>query len=193
MRRQQGQDWTDVVNSAAMNNPHFPALRSGPMALSGASRRKQITSSREDLILKALEARPVEQLIAEVEAEFGKDADLSAKLRIAVPAIKKLDASQRREFSAAIAAEVERLRDGVFSAEEWQRINPDALGAREALFQRFLDSHDANTIASGFNRLLSKPVQAVLGSSELRGPGGGRRRSREGAPSLPEGPGTLRT
>ena len=27
------------------NNPHFPALRSGPLALSGASSRKQITSS----------------------------------------------------------------------------------------------------------------------------------------------------
>ena len=27
------------------DNPHFPALRSDPMALSGASRRKQISSS----------------------------------------------------------------------------------------------------------------------------------------------------
>ena len=35
-------------------NPHFPALRSGPMALSGASRRKQITSSKLRLCLSAL-------------------------------------------------------------------------------------------------------------------------------------------
>jgi N12 class adenine-specific DNA methylase len=123
-------------------------------------------TTRESLILKALEARPVEQVVAEIEAEFGKSSDLAAKLRVGVPAIKKLDAGQRREFMAGVNAEVDRLRAGVMSAEEWQRLNPDALGAKEALFQRFLDSHTAETIAGGFNRLLSPKVQGVLGSSE---------------------------
>lgn len=54
---------------------------------------------------------------------------------------------------------------GYWSSEEWQRLNPDALGAKEALFQRFLDSHDAATIQGGFNCLLSPKVQATLGSS----------------------------
>ena len=34
------------------HNPHFPARWSDPMALSGASRRKQITSSRRSLTKK---------------------------------------------------------------------------------------------------------------------------------------------
>ncbi len=46
----------------------------------------------------------------------------------------EFDPGQRREFASAISAEVERLRDGVISAEEWQRLNPGALGAKEALF-----------------------------------------------------------
>jgi hypothetical protein len=32
--------------ASILGNPHFPALRSDPMALSGASRRKQIPSSK---------------------------------------------------------------------------------------------------------------------------------------------------
>jgi hypothetical protein len=34
------------LTPVAAANPHFPFLRSDPMALSGASRRKQITSSK---------------------------------------------------------------------------------------------------------------------------------------------------
>lgn len=129
-------------------------------------------TSREDLILKALEARPIDQVIAEVSAEFGLGSDLSAKLRLAAPAIKKLEPGMRREFTAAIGAEVDRLRAGVLSAEEWQRLNPDILTPKEALLQRFLDSHDENSIQGGFNRLLSKPVQAALASSPTARRGG---------------------
>jgi len=144
------------------------AYRKGAEAVdtSTMSMFAEAETTREDLILKALEARPIEQVIAEIEAEFGKSADLPAKLRVGVAAIKRLDAAQRREFTAAIGAEADRLRAGIISAVEWQRLNPDALGAKEALFQRFLDSHDAKTIASGFNRLLTPKAQAVLGSSE---------------------------
>ena len=42
--------WRDTLTSngsrSEIRNPHFPALRSDPMALSGASRRKQTPSSR---------------------------------------------------------------------------------------------------------------------------------------------------
>ncbi|MCE5310432.1 MAG: zeta toxin family protein [Acidobacteriales bacterium] len=124
-------------------------------------------TTREDLILKALEARPIEQVAAEVEAEFGSKSDLARKLNLAVAGVKKLDAGQRRDFVAAIGAEVERLRGGIYSAEEWQRLNPDALTPKAALFQRFLDSHTPETIQSGLNRLLSKPAQTVLASSAL--------------------------
>ena len=143
------------------------AYRKGAEAVdtSTMSMFAEAETTREDLILKALEARPIEQVIAEIEAEFGKSADLPTKLRVGVAAIKRLDAAQRREFAAAIGAEADRLRAGIISAVEWQRLNPDALGAKEALFQRFLDSHDAKTIASGFNRLLTPKAQAVLGSS----------------------------
>jgi hypothetical protein len=75
------------------------------------------------------------------------------------PGIKELDAGMRRDFNVAIGAEVERLRDGVFSAAEWQRLNPDALGAREALFQRFLDSYTPESMQGGVAALLAKPVR----------------------------------
>ncbi len=122
-------------------------------------------TTREDLILKALESRPIEQVIAEVEAEFGKGADLPAKLRAIAAGVKRLDAGLRRAFSVAIGAEASRLRDGVMSAAEWQRLNPDALTAKESLFQRFLDSWDASNIHQGFSKLLSPGVQSALGSS----------------------------
>lgn len=122
-------------------------------------------TSREDVILKALEARPIEQVVAEVEAEFGAKADLPAKLRIVIPAIRKLPLQQRKAMNAAIGAEVERLRDGVVSAPEWQRLNPDALSPMEAMFQRVLDSHTPQTLPAGMGKMLSKSGQAALASS----------------------------
>ena len=122
-------------------------------------------TTREDVILKALEARPIEQVVSEVEAEFGKNADLSAKLRIVIPAIRKLPLPQRKAMNAAIGAEVERLRDGVVSAPEWQRLNPDALSPMEAMFQRVLDSHTPQTLPAGMFKMLSRDGQAALASS----------------------------
>jgi hypothetical protein len=122
-------------------------------------------TTREDVILKALEARPIEQVVGEVEAEFGAKADLSAKLRIVIPAIRKLPLPQRKAMNAAIGAEVERLREGVVSAPEWQRLNPDALSPMEAMFQRVLDSHTPQTLPAGMFKMLSRDGQAALASS----------------------------
>lgn len=122
-------------------------------------------TSRADLILAALEARPIEQVVAEVEAEFGKAADLPAKLRAVIPGIKKLPLPQRKAMNAAIGAEVERLRDGVVSATEYQRLNPDALSPMEAMFQRVLDSNTPQSLPAAMGKMLSKNGQAVLASS----------------------------
>jgi hypothetical protein len=122
-------------------------------------------TTREDLIVRALEARPADQVVAELEIEFGKSADLPSKLRVVLAGIKKIDPASRRDFMAAVSAEAQRLRDGVISATEWQRLNPDELSAKAAMFQRVIDSHTAETFREGFNRILSKPAQAVLASS----------------------------
>lgn len=122
-------------------------------------------TSSDDLILRALEVRPIESTLAEIEAEFGESSDLAAKIREITGRVKRMDSGQRREFTVAIQAEADRLREGVISADEWQRLNPDSLTEREALFQRFLDSHTPKTIRSGMNRMLSKPVQEALASS----------------------------
>lgn len=119
----------------------------------------------DDLIIAALEARPIDQVISEVAAELGQNADLPAKLRVIAAGVKKLPLDQRKAMNTAIGAEIERLRDGVVSAPEWQRLNPDFLTPTEALFQRFLDSHNEKTIQEGMRRLLNKETQAVLASS----------------------------
>jgi N12 class adenine-specific DNA methylase len=120
------------------------------------------STSRADLIAKALEARPIDQVVGELEVEFGPTADLPTKLKLAIPAIRKLDPAMRRDFTAAVNAEADRLRAGVFSAEEWQRLNPDALQPRQAMLQRFIDSHTPESIQSGFNRLTSPQVQEAI-------------------------------
>ena len=102
-------------------------------------------TTREDLINRALEARPADQVVAELEIEFGKSADLPSKLRVVLAGIKKLDQSSRRDFMAAVSAEAQRLRDGVISATEWQRLNPGELTPKAGMFQRVIDSHTADT------------------------------------------------
>lgn len=44
----------------------------------------------DDLIIAALEARPIEQVISEVAAELGQNADLPAKLRVIASGINRL-------------------------------------------------------------------------------------------------------
>jgi len=97
-------------------------------------------------------------VIAYVEVEFGKTADLPVKLRIAAAGIKKHDAGMRRDFNVAIGAEVERLRDGVIRTR-WGRGKHSLSGS--------LTSQSAETMRSGVAALLSKPVRTVLASSSV--------------------------
>lgn len=132
---------------------------------STASMFAEAETTRADLIEKALDARPIDQVITEVAAELGQNADLPAKLRVVAAGIKKLPLDQRKAMNAAIGAEVERLRDGVVSATEYQRINPDALTPMEAMFQRILDSHTPASLPSAMGKMLARPTQNALASS----------------------------
>ena len=84
------------------NNPHFPALRSGPMALSGASRRKQITSSNTLLnkylrdYLKKLESRINHLVHVEATATATKETNAARK-------------------------EAEKLRKDLKDCQDWER------------------------------------------------------------------------
>jgi N12 class adenine-specific DNA methylase len=123
-------------------------------------------ATRDDLIARALDARPFDRIVQEIAAEFGAQSSIARKLSAGIAAVKKLPPADRRSLAAAIGYEVERLREGVPSAEEFQAtFEPGQLEPRAAFLQRWLDSHTPDSINW---EAMGKARAAVLSASPTR-------------------------
>ncbi len=121
-------------------------------------------ATRGDLVARALDARPFPMILAEVQAEFGQGAALAQKLAKGLDALKKMDPNTRREMAAAVAYEVDRLREGIPSAATYQAgFEPGVLDPRASFFQRWLDSHTPESIDWG--RMGDLARESTLGAS----------------------------
>ncbi len=127
-----------------------------------------IPPTRDELLARAADSRPLSEDIAEFTSLVGAEAHPARVLAAIAPLLQRLDSRSKAAFRTALSYEQERLREGLPTALEYQRgfEGEDVLDQGAAAVQRWLDSVETDEASKKFQAALTagrgRNIPAVL-------------------------------